>query len=1604
MKKRKINFAQWSIMLVMLLVLVIGCSGDSPSTDTQTVQTSTPNLLGATALSNHYVEVMFSEPVDEEGAVAENYHITGPDGTPLSVEAVTLHPDRTRVTLTTGSQQPVMYKLSTTSGTNTVAFSGSNEPEPFLASAISLNNTTVLLTFNERMEETSAETISFYRIVAPDSSDPSHDVGGLVITDAVLSADETTVLLTTSSQENLGYTVIVTNVQSKAGGKLINPSQNTAIFFGIPPVDTTAPQLLSATSTSSTTVLLSFSEPLANSAADPTKYSITPELVILDANLNAFKTQVFLTTLPQTAGVEYTVTVNNVTDQATPPNAIDPAANSATFTFTGEPGVVDSTVLPRLVGAASTSNTTVLVTFNKPMGDSAINPSNYIVVQKNVNPEVGALSVVSARFFDPNCVNNGESCDRTTVELTTRSQNEVTYLVTAVNVRDLAGNHLAPKEFVSGVNLLVDPTSATFPGTPPARIAAEIAAVEDLDGDGIIGLGDRVTIETNGNMFITDTFILEDRNGDGILTLDGQDGIIDRTNNGVIDVGDEFIVSNDFIDSDGDGLTDNEEQRGWIVTTRLANGDVLFREVTSSLDSPDTDADGLSDDVEKGLLTDPRDADTDDDGLTDAQEFNEIFSDPANQDTDGDSLTDGLEVTFYITSAILDDTDGDQLSDDLEATLANRNPRVSDLPTPTIEVGEMNLQLDVRFVETTSTETRELDTKSVTSTLTQSESKEFSNTNSNTQEGFFKLAVGTEYEVSGKIFDPGGTFTSSINVETGWTGSWTSSFTETTTQETQKAFEKSLTTEVEATEGATVSREVVGAKMQVTVFLKNASNLAYNIRNLQVTAFIQDPQNPTRLTPIATLLPDNEPEEGFFLGPLVPERGPFIFSNETIFPNLVESLMKNPRGLIFKIANFDIEDEFGRNFAFTSQDIVDRTATLLIDNGSFDADGDGEGDLTEYHRVATGTGRVIDTNGDGVIDQNDRRVVFDVNGKQIGISLRDALEAIGLTHFDEQTTPTSSLTDEEIENSYSTIINNAGVKRIFRIRKTAVQENIRKAWEIVTPTGINQTIGLDDFILRTGKDIKLAFVEDLDGDRLIGSIEFLNNCSDNFQDTDGDSLTDLDEILLGWTVDIVGRGLRKVFSRCSLVDTDGDTLTDPEEFAGFDIDTDFDGTPDVHKSTDPSNRDTDGDGVDDDEEINGYEVTLRDTGQTITVQTDPTNPDSDGDTASDGTERRLGGNPKVPDIDRFADSDGDGLVNIEETDGWDVTVRGVSTTPAVCIRVCNEGASTTTHHTSDPFNPDTDGDGLSDGAEFALRTKPDSKDTDGDGLTDAQEVLGFSLRDLGIIVLDPTDADTDNDKRSDGAEAELVDIEANRWIVRVVGQDPYRVFSDPLQADADFDTLVDGDEFAQGTDPTLANTDGDVRDDAEEVAVGTRPLAPDVLVTLGYRDLKILNDCDLPDTQAGDFHFHLGARSPDGSFLSVVRSDPGFSSSLLIRECNCGDDRSCTGSELDDNLCRRPDFPQEIQIQTGSTLNLGDASVNLAIAVNEELIFDLFITEEDPDGNDTGGGFPFTLPDVFADPSGIFPGSELEAGTTTTLVFKKESGCQLELRAFFTVR
>jgi predicted outer membrane repeat protein len=85
----------------------------------------------------------------------------------------------------------------------------------------------------------------------------------------------------------------------------------------------------------------------------------------------------------------------------------------------------------------------------------------------------------------------------------------------------------------------------------------------------------------------------------------------------------------------------------------------------------DSDGDGLTDDEEVLLGTNPFDKDTDGDGLEDGTEVDmnngEGLPDPLNPDSDGDNLLDGAEVEAG-TDPTSADTDDDGLTDDVDPT------------------------------------------------------------------------------------------------------------------------------------------------------------------------------------------------------------------------------------------------------------------------------------------------------------------------------------------------------------------------------------------------------------------------------------------------------------------------------------------------------------------------------------------------------------------------------------------------------------------------------------------------------------------------------------------------------------------------------------------------------------------------------------------------------------------------------------------------------------------------------------------------------------------------------------------------------------------------
>ncbi len=105
----------------------------------------------------------------------------------------------------------------------------------------------------------------------------------------------------------------------------------------------------------------------------------------------------------------------------------------------------------------------------------------------------------------------------------------------------------------------------------------------------------------------------------------------------------------------------------------------------------DSDGDGLTDEEEAALGTDPFNWDTDGDGLSDGDEVKKYGTDPLNPDTDFDGLTDGQEVLIYKTDPLKRDTDGGGVDDGHEVLIDKTNPLD---PTDDLMLFEINIQFD----------------------------------------------------------------------------------------------------------------------------------------------------------------------------------------------------------------------------------------------------------------------------------------------------------------------------------------------------------------------------------------------------------------------------------------------------------------------------------------------------------------------------------------------------------------------------------------------------------------------------------------------------------------------------------------------------------------------------------------------------------------------------------------------------------------------------------------------------------------------------------------------------------------------------------------------
>ncbi|AUC75560.1 carboxypeptidase regulatory-like domain-containing protein [Olleya sp. Bg11-27] len=430
------------------------------------------------------------------------------------------------------------------------------------------------------------------------------------------------------------------------------------------------------------------------------------------------------------------------------------------------------------------------------------------------------------------------------------------------------------------------------------------------------------------------------------------------------------------------------------------------------------------------------------------------------------------------------------------------------------------------------------------------------------------------------------------------------------------------------------------------------------------------------------------------------------------------------------------------------------TVTVTYDD-VLDADGNDPVAVTDTDIVGD-----TDTDGDGVIDSVEILNGTDPNNA-CDYNVADITEVItattdcdndGLTDAEEINGPDGDPTTDDGTDPTEPDTDGDGVLDGTEILNgtdpnNACDYNVADITEVITATTDCDNDGLTDAEEINGPD---------------GDPTTDDGTDPTESDTDGDGVLDGTEVANGTdpnnACDYNAVDITEVIT--ATTDCDNDGLTDAEEINGPDgdpttddgtdpteSDTDGDGVLDgteVANGTDPNNAcdynavditevitattDCDNDGLTDAEEINGP-----DGDPTTDDGTDPTESDTDGDGVLDGTEVANGTDPNnacdynVADVTEVitatTDCDNDGLTDAEEINGPD--------------------GDPTTNDGTDPTNPDSDGDGVSDGTEVLVdNTDPNNVcdfvvgsitlpqdalfltlDCDGDGVTNGQEII-----------------------------------------------------------------------------------------------------------------------------------------------------------------------------------------------------------------------------------------------------------------------------------------
>ena len=461
----------------------------------------------------------------------------------------------------------------------------------------------------------------------------------------------------------------------------------------------------------------------------------------------------------------------------------------------------------------------------------------------------------------------------------------------------------------------------------------------------------------------------------------------------------------------------------------------------------------------------------------------------SKSDTDGDGLSDVDEMYKIGTNPRMTDTDGDGYNDGTEMNLFNPqnptvwNPNVADLPK--LEV-TMTMTPSVTLTRTTSTGI----TKSTT--ISEGEAVQTTTGVSNSETRTASLMHAWSVGIQGGYASSSPTFM--VNV--GYNGSYTTSTGHTMTESQSSSITRNYNQAI--TEAMTQGESITGGTISMQARITNTGKVAFTIGNLLLNASTYTPSGDIQI--IAELaVGDGAGEDKWTNITLAPgESKDLQFWKGGLPLDALTNLVFNPGAIFLSASAFKITTEYdGRTSDFTEAytKASASTARITIDNGVYYGNST---DRVREYRVSTNFRYNETYSGKDDFHKpvslseilNILKVPFQQDSLKVGDEVRYGLKSLG-------------------DLSYATADGDTACWFV----------SIEKASDPTVAIVRSLQIGsfnMDSVIVGAGDQVQFMYNEDRDHDHVPASMENMLGISDEKVDSDGDQLSDFDEIN-GWT-------------------------------------------------------------------------------------------------------------------------------------------------------------------------------------------------------------------------------------------------------------------------------------------------------------------------------------------------------------------------------------------------------------------------------------------------------------------------------------------------------